>query len=507
MAEAMFGPFVFDRERMALWREGRPVAIGGRAAALLAALLDADGAAVSKSALLEAAWPGKVVEEGNLTAQIRALRRALGLGRGGTDWIATVERVGYRLLRPEAAPRARTGGRPLVAVLPFANMSADPEQDHFADGIVDDIITALSRFKSFAVVARNSSFVYKGRAVDVREIAKDLGVRYVLEGSVQRAGERVRVNTQLIDAASAAHLWAEHFDSRLEDIFDLEDRITESVIGLIEPQIRKAEIERARRKRTESLDAWDLFMQALPMVYSMNVPSYTEAIGLLRRAVAQDPAFAQALVLAAWAHEKRFTFGGTAPPGVDDRQTCLALADQALEADADDPIVLVLVGYFRILFRHDYTGMALCERALALNPNNLLVLNIAGIAHLFGGDLDESLFCHVRALELSPGAPDNYVSLHGVAAAHYMAGRFEEAIAWAERSIELNKGHIYNYLFIACSNAQLDRPAEAQTALRSALALWPDLTIALEMEGTSMRFPERDALWVDGLRKAGMPEA
>lgn len=506
MAEYAFGPFVFDRGRMALRCEGQPVLLGGRATAVLAALIEADGAVVTKAALLEAGWPGTIVEEGNLAVQISALRRALGQALDGGEWIATVERVGYRLLGPDAFP-ARANGKPAIAVLPFVNMSADPDQDHLADGIVEDIITALSRFKSFAVAARNSSFVYDRRAVDVRQAAKELGVRYVLEGSVRRFGNQVRISAQLIEAASGMHLWAEHFDGKLEDLFDLEDRITESVIGLIEPQIRKAEIERARHKRPESLDAWDLFIRALPMVYSMNVPGYAEAIGLLERAIRLDPGYAPALALAAWAHEKRFTFGGTAPPGVDDRQACLAFADRALEADADDPMVLVLGGYFRIVFRHDYTGMALCQRAVALNPNHLLVLNTAGSAHMFAGDLDEALACYTRALELSPGAPDNYVSLKGIAGAHYMAGRFEEAIAAAERSIQFDKGHIYNYLFIACSHAQLGRASEARRALDVALTLWPDLTIALEMEGTTMRFPERDALWVEGLRKAGLPES
>ena len=384
-------------------------------------------------------------------------------------------------------------------------MSSDPEQEYFADGIVEDIITALSRFRTFAVVARNSTFAYKGRAVDVRAVARDLGVRYVLEGSVRRSGDKVRVTAQLIEGASGAHLWAEKFEGAVADIFDIQDEITRSVIGLIEPQIRKAEIERARRKRPESVDAWDLYVQALPLVYAANVPGYSDAIVLLDRALALAPDYAPALALASWAHEKRKTFGGIAPAGVDDVETSLTLAQRALDADPDDAMAMALLGWERILFRRDYAGLALCSRAVELNPNNRAVLDLAAVAHLFAGDLDEVIACGMRALQLSPGAPDNYSCLEHIASAHFSAGRFEEAAEWAQRSIDLEKGLVYSHLFLAASNAHLGRNEEARAAMKVALALRPDFTIA-RLSGDPMRFPERRKLWVDGLRMAGMPE-
>ena len=319
-------------------------------------------------------------------------------------------------------------------------MSSDPEQEYFADGIVEDIITALSRFRTFAVVARNSTFAYKGRAVDVRTVARDLGVRYVLEGSVRRSGGKVRVTAQLIEGASGAHLWAEKFEGAVADIFDIQDEITRSVIGLIEPQIRKAEIERARRKPPESVDAWDLYVQALPLVYAANVSGYSDAIVLLDRALALAPNYAPALALASWAHERRKTYGGIAPAGVDDVETSLALAQRALDADPDDAMAMALLGWERILFRGDYSGLALCSRAVELNPNNRAVLDLAAVAHIFAGDLDEVIACGMRALRLSPGAPDNYSCLEHIASAHFSAGRFEEAAEWAQRSIDLEKG-------------------------------------------------------------------
>jgi TolB-like protein len=501
-----FGPFVFDRDQMRLTRGGLSVPLGSRGTAILTALLDAKGGVVEKDTLMRAAWPGVVVEEANLTVQIAALRRALGGGQDGQDWIVTVPRVGYRLLSPNATGSLAEHGAPAIAVLPFENLSPDPEQSYLADGIVEEIITALSRFRTFGVVARNSTFAYKGRAVDVREVARDLGVRYVLEGSVRRSGERVRVAAQLIEGASGAHLWAEKFEGAAADIFDFQDEITRSVIGLIEPQIRKAEIERARRKRPENLDAWDLYLQALPLVYGASVPGYTTAIGLLDRALALEPDYAPALALAAWAHEKRDTFSEVAPTGVNDAETSLAYAQRALDIDPDDALAMALFGWERIMFRADYAGLALCSRAVELNPNNRAVLDLAAVAHLHAGDLDEVIAHATRALHLSPGASDAYMCVCHISSAHFSAGRFEEGAQWAQRSIDLEKGFIYSHLFLACSLAHLGRIEEARAEMKVALALRPDFTVARETADQAMRFPDRRKLWIDGLRLAGMPE-
>ena len=500
-----FGPFVFDREQMKLTRDGLSVSLGSRGTALLAALADARGGVVAKDTLMQAAWPGAIVEEANLTVQIAALRRALGTRQGGQDWIVTVPRVGYRFLSPNTTRSLTEHGAPAIAVLPFESLSPDPEQSFLADGIVEEIITALSRFRTFAVVARNSTFVYKGRAVDVREVARDLGVRYVLEGSVRRSGERVRVTAQLVDGASGAHLWAEKFEGAPADIFDFQDEITRSVIGLIEPQIRKAEIERARRKRPESLDAWDLYLQALPLVYSAKVPGYTTAIELLDRAIALDPHCAPALALASWAHEKRWTFGGAIASAPDDVDMALAHARRALDSDPDDALAMALLGWERILFRWDYGGLALCSRAVEINPNHRAVLDLAAVAHLYAGDLDQVIACGTRALELSPGAPDAYMCMNHISSAHFCAGRFEEAAKWAQRSIDLEKGFLFSHLFLAVSNAHLGRLEAARAAMKSALAIRPDYTVAIEIDDP-MRFPERKNPWIDGLRMAGMPE-
>jgi tetratricopeptide (TPR) repeat protein len=278
------------------------------------------------------------------------------------------------------------------------------------------------------------------------------------------------------------------------------------VIGLIEPQIRKAEIERSRRKRPESLDAWDLYNQALPLVYSPDTTGYAEAIALLERAIALDPDYAPALALASWVHEKRVSLGGLAPPGVDDAALSLAYVERALKADEDDPVVLGLAGWVRIKFTEDAGALALCQRAVTLNPNNLLVLNYAAVGHLFAGDLDTMIACATRALHLSPGAPDNYISLHDIGNGHFASGRYEQAVTWTQRSISVNPGYVFSHTTLAAAYAHLGRLAEASAEVDAALALRPGLTLASIRKNAVYRFPERHRRWVDGLLKAGLPE-
>lgn len=505
-----FGPFVLDPDARTLSRAGDLVPIGHRGLLILEKLLETPGEVVGKNALIDAAWPGLAIEESNLTVQIAALRKLLGAAAGGAEWIETMPRVGYRFVGSARKmdgdpPMPAAHGPPAVAVLPFENLSSDPEQSFLADGLVEEIITALSRFRTFAVIARNSTFAYKGRAVDVREVARALGVRYVLEGSVRRSGDRVRVAAQLIDGASGAHLWAEKFEGALSDIFEFQDKITKSVIGLIEPRIRKAEIERARRKRPDNLDAWDLYVQSMPLVYAANVAGYTTAIDLLDRALALEPRYGPAMALASWAHEKRTTFGGTAPPGIDDAELALAFAQRALDVDPDDALAMALFGWERVLFRGDYAGLELCTRALDLNPNNKVVLDLAAVANIFAGDLEIAIACGTRAIELSPVASDAYHSVSHIALAHLLAARFEEAAAWSQRSIEIERGFVISHLTLAAACAHLGRLEEARASMRHARELRPD-TISF-WQDAAIRLPERLRVWVDGLRMAGMPES
>lgn len=503
-----FGPFVFDRNRMVVTKDDKTIPLGGRAAALLGTLLDAQGEPVGKDALIAAAWPGMIVEDGNLTVQITALRKALGQKPDGTDWIVTVRHLGYRLVAGATSmPNKIAAGRPAIAVLPFANLTSDPGQEYVADGVVEDLITALSRFRTFAVLSRSSSFVYKGRAVDAREMARELGVRYLLEGSVRRSGERIRVTAQLIEGATREHIWADKFDGAATDIFDFQDAIIETVIGLIEPQIRRAEIDRARQKRPETLDAWDFYVQAVPLVHSGAMANWTRSLELLDRAIALDPSYAPALALAAWAHDRRYHTGGPGLPDYKaDGEAALALAARAVAADPADALALALDGWLRIRHRRDFSGgLELVLRALSLNPNNSSVLDLATAAQLYAGDLDEVITCGTRALQLSPGAPLRYAYLTHMAAAHNAAGRYQEALDLAERVVELEPNYLYGHIHLAISYAQLGRIDEARREVAEAIRIRPDVNMAITMRDR-IRPPERTAIWVEGLRKAGLPE-
>jgi len=506
LTDFTFGPFTLDLLGRRLLRDGVPLPVAASGLRIIEALLEANGGVVTKEYLIERGWPGIIVEEGNLTVQIAKLRSTLETGDDRGEWIVTIPRVGYRLRRHDHSALATTlapPARPSIAVLPFVNLIGGDAPDFHADGLVDDLITGLSRFRTFAVVSRNSAFVYKGRAVDARQAAAELGVRYLLEGSVRRAGNRMRITAQLIEGATGIHLWAEKFEGEAADIFDFQDRITASVIGLIEPQIQRIEIERAQQKRPDSFDAWDLYVQSVPLVHSPNVGDYDRAIDLLDRAIALDPTYCPALTMASFAHERRKTFGGTVPAGVDDAATALALAQRAVSADPNDALALAVLGWQRMLFRGEHdAGLELCERAVALNPYNRTVLDLAAVAHLFGGDLDTLIAYAMRAMTLSPGAPDNYGCITHVASAHLSARRFQESLVWAQRSIDLEPGYVYSYLFLAVANAHLGRVEDGLHALETALTIRPDLP--LFHANPANRFPDRRQIMIDGYRLLGL---
>ena len=501
-----FGPFVFDPASATLWEGSGPVSLGGRAAALLGALLDADGGVVTRSALMERAWPEIAVEDGNLAVQIANLRKILGTRSDGQEWITTVPRVGYRLIRSSALSGFHANGKPSIAVLPFVNIGDDRQQEHFADGMVEDMTTALSRFKMLAVVARNSSFAYKGRSVDIREVARALGVRYVLEGSVRRSGVRIRVSAQLIEGETGAHLWAENVDGTIEDVLDFQDRVTARVVGLIEPEIRKAEFERSRRKRPENLDAYDLYLQALPLLHMLGVQRlehYDAAIDLLDRAIALDPNFAPALSLAAWAHEKRLTRSGTPPPGVDDAAAAIALAERAC-ADDGDAFVLMVAGVVLITVKGEPDpGYALINRAYAINPNSQAIGKVVGYAHWHRGAFDDAVACSLRALQLSPSGGEALRCMSQIARAHLSAGRIEDALVWGLRTLESPAATDFARCVVTACYAHMGRMDDARASVQATLAIWPALTVA-SLIGPRGYPDTHDRLLVEGLHMAGM---
>jgi len=393
-----------------------------------------------------------------------------------------------------------------IAVLPFTNMSGDPEQEYFADGIVEDIITDLSRFSQLFVIARNSSFTYKGRPVDVRQAARELGVRYVLEGSVRKAGTRVRITGQLIDAATGAHLWADRFDGGLEDVFDLQDKITESVVGAIEPTLRKVEIERVRRRPVENLDAYDLYLRALPHVYAFRPDENLAALELLRRAIDLDPAYAAALAFAAWCHEQRLVRGWPAV-GQDDAGTAVALARRAIAAGSDDAMALVAAGFVLVMVARDYdSGLDAVRRALALNPGAGFVVFLSSAALVFGGSPEDALVHAERAMALSPLDPGFFMFLSVAGLASLFSFRPEYALELAKRSAALNPDWDTTYWVLVPAYVQLDRLAEARAALAKLLSLSPGLTVSGARQRLPINSPKSLDMVLDGLHKAGLPD-
>lgn len=395
--------------------------------------------------------------------------------------------------------------KPSIAVLPFSNMSGDPEQEYFVDGMVEDIITALSRFDELAVIARNSTFVYKGRAVEIRQVGRDLGVRYVLEGSVRRAGNRLRITGQLIDAATGAHLWADRFDGRLEDVFDLQDQITASVVGELEPNMRKAEIERARRKPAAHLGAYDFYLQALPHVYAVLPDRNRQALELLERAMELDPKYAPALAHGGWCLVQRITRGWP-DYSEDDRALAISLARRALAAGSDDAKAVVLGGFVLSMLRADYAaGLDAVRRAVDINPGSGFVAAMAGSALVFGDEIAEGLPLVERGIALSRNDPNLFAQLSVAAAGRLFAGQPEQAIALAARSNALNPDWDSARWVLIVAYTETGQFDEARATARALMEVNPGARASTYERALPMRNPEQRAKVAQSLINAGIP--
>ncbi|HKX10917.1 MAG TPA: adenylate/guanylate cyclase domain-containing protein [Stellaceae bacterium] len=394
-----------------------------------------------------------------------------------------------------------------IAVLPFQNLSGDSEQEYFADGIVEDIITALSRFRQLFVIARNSSFTYKGRAVDVKQVARELGVRYVLEGSVRRAASRVRIAGQLIDGSTGAHLWADRFEGALEDIFDLQDQVTASVVGAIAPRLEQAEIERAKRKPTESLDAYDYYLRGMASLYQWTREGTSDALRMFCRAIELDPDFASAHGMAAWCYCLRKVSSWMIDRAQEIAETA-RLARRAVSLGRDDAPALAFGGYalaYVVGDRDD--GAAFIDRALALNPNLAAAWIFSGWARIWLGEPDVAIDHLARAMRLSPLDPLMARIQAATAYAHFFAGRYDEASSWAGNALRDQPDYVDALRIAVASNALAGRLEQAQKILARLRQLEPALRVSnlRERLGPYRRLEDL-ARYEEGLRKAGLPE-
>jgi TolB-like protein/class 3 adenylate cyclase len=397
--------------------------------------------------------------------------------------------------------------KPSIAVLPFQNMSVDPEQEYFADGMVEDIITGLSRSRSLFVIARHSTFTYKGKAVDIKQVGHELGVRYVLEGSVRKAGNRVRISGQLIDAATGAHLWADRFDSQLDDIFDLQDRVTMNVIGAISPKLERAEIDRAKRKPTESLQAYDYYLRALACVYRFARETNIEALKLIKIANDIDPEFAAAYALGARCYIQRKAFGWRIDTVAQEIAEARRLARRAIELDKDDPSVLAWAGNaLAFVVGEVEEGAALVSRAIKLDPNMAAARHWSGWIHLYFGQLDAAIKQFEFALRLSPLNLRNFVVQTGLAYANFFAHRDDEASALAATAVGQQPDYFSAQLIMMACHAVSGRIEEAREICAHLMQRNSALRISRIRARTPFRRTEDIGRLAQAYRIAGMPE-
>jgi len=360
-------------------------------------------------------------------------------------------------------------------VLPFDNLSDDPGQDYFADGMVEAITAALANIRSFFVIARNTAFTYKGKPIDIREVGRELGVGYALEGSVQRAANRIRITAQLIETANGAHVWAKRFDGTLDDIFELQDDITEQVAGALQPSIQLAEIERTKRKRPQDFGAYDFAMQALPHCWSLEKEETAIALDHLDQALAIDPDYPLALSLSAWCHAQRSVYNWT-DDIAESRSIALRLAERAADLSGDDPLVLTVLGTAHTIVRNYGTARILLERAVSIDANAAWAWSRLGWLEAYGGNCDAALAQFEKAQRLSPFDPLNFNTYVGMASAYEGAGQYDRAVEFYERALQERPHAAWIYRSYASALVGAGRMDDAQRAYDKMMASYPDLT-------------------------------
>jgi TolB-like protein/Tfp pilus assembly protein PilF len=491
-----FEQYILDVDRRELRRGVRLVSVEPKVFDLLVHVIARRERVVSKDELIAAIWNGRVVSESAMTTCINAARTVIGdsgetqrliktLPRKGIRFVGKVSEEGEpaRLAKAEPPSTSSRPGltlpdKPSLAVLPFTNLSADTEQEYFADGIVEEITTALSRMRWLFVISRNSSFTYKGRAVDAKRVGQELGVRYLVEGSVRKAAKRVRITAQLIDTDSGTSLSAHRFEGTLEDVFDLQDQVAASVIGAITSNLEKAEIARAKGKPTENLDAYDLYLRGMANAYRWTRDAHGEALRLFYKAIELDPDFASAYGMAARAYAWRATNGWVTDPAREVAEAA-RLSQRAVELGKDDAVALASAGMAvaRVVGDLQY-GVHLIDQALTLNPNLFSAWANSGWVRVWFGEPDVAIEHFQRAIRLSPVDPQMFVIDAGIAAAHFIAGRFDEASIWSEKALGGHTDYGPALRVATASYALAAGERQAQQVLARLQKADPDLRIS-----------------------------
>ena len=535
----VFADCALDTDRRELRRGTTLTAVEPQVFDLLEFLIRNRDRVVSKDDLIASIWHGRIVSESALATRINAARSAIGDSGEAQRLIKTLPRKGIRFVgtvregqepvdasvpnaEPAGAPHQRMDrfsadgeparsafalpDKPSIAVLPFTNMSGDPDQEYFADGVAEDIITALSRCHSLFVIARNSSFTYKGKAIDVRQVGRELGVRYVLEGSVRRSSNRIRFTGQLVDATTGIHIWADRFEGEMSNVFDLQDHITEGVVAVIEPNLQRAEIERLKRKPASNLDAYDLLLRAQQLEYEFTEQSLVDAIRYLERALAFDPNYAAAMALAAHCYGERIHNGWAQDPTAETIKG-LDLAARAIELGRDDGNVLWMVALAQLRLGMDREfAKELVYRSLALNPRSAIAMTVAGLTEVMSGNADKALESLGRAQRLNPRDPRGWLTTSVLSLAYLTNGQLEEAVSFARRSLMDNPRLGSPLRVLAASLAIMGNRDGATDVIQKLLKLEPKLSLST-LRARLLYMDER--VWnrlSDGLRLAGLPE-
>lgn len=514
-----FEDFVLDCDRRELRRGAALIPVEPKVFDFLVFAIGNRDRVLNKEELISAVWNGRIVSESALATCINAARNAISDSGEEQRIIKTFARKGFRFVAEvregrgnadivgnASVPYGQTLSlpeKPSIAVLPFQNMSSDPEQEYFADGVVDDIISGLARIQWLFVISRNSSFFYKNKPTNVRQIGQELGVRYVLEGSVRKSGDRVRISTQLIDAEAGSHVWVERYDRRLEDIFALQDDISINVVSAIEPNLRRAEIERVRRRRPGNLEAYDLVLRAQPYAHSHLAEEAAIAIPLLKRALEFEPDYAAAHAPLSLCYHSRFSRAGLKD---EDREAAIHHARAAIIAGADDAAALGIAGFVLSLDAHDIaTALQAFDRALALSESNYFALCSSALALSWMGTAGVAIERGNRALRLSPFDPLNYLSYNALAISFLHTQQFEAAHEVATRSVHLNPRFSVSRAFLAASLIRLGREQEARNAVRQLLSIDPEFSIR-RFSVTVNIDPSVFNPFAEAWRKAELPE-
>jgi TolB-like protein/cytochrome c-type biogenesis protein CcmH/NrfG len=508
-----FDDHVLDVDRRELRRGAELIAMEPQVFDLLTYLVENRNRVVSKDDLIAAVWHGRIVSDSTLTSRINAARKAVGDSGDAQILIRTFARKGFRFvgnLREEKTAAAAEPApailplpdRPSIAVLPFTNMSGDPEQEYFSDGISEDIITALSKLRWFLVIARNSSFIYKGKSVHHSQIAEELGVHYVIEGSVRKSGDRVRITAQLNDIATGSHLWAERFDRSIADVFAVQDEITEAIVAAIEPQLYAAENFHAQRKPPDSMDAWDLVMRALSHYWRVTRQDYVVAQALLEKAIQIDPNYGQALGVLAT------TYMFTTHMGWMDTASAMQMAERsalaAIRADSEDPWAHNALGHVYLFARRFDDSLAEFETALRLNPNFALAQAYYALSLSYNGRWREADEAVRRAIRLSPRDPFAAVYLGIASYAQFVGRNYEEAIKIARESLRQSGDFVGAHRVLTAAAGMAGHKELAKNALQELRRTQPNISIAWIADNMPIRHDAERTHYLEALRKAGL---